>query len=303
MHKSVLLKEAIESLNIKNDGIYVDATLGYGGHSSKILEKLDKGLLICLDQDEEAISYSKKRLSEISNNFKIIKTNFERLKDVLDEINISKVDGILFDLGVSSPQIDNASRGFSFQKDSKLDMRMDQTNNLTAYDVVNNYDLLKLTDIFYKYGEEKKSKFIASFIVKKRPINTTIELVEVIKESVGLNYFNKFHPERKIFQAIRIEVNNELKVLEKVIPDAIELLNKGGRMAVISFHSLEDRIVKKAFKKYSDVDEIVKGMPNIPLEYQPKIKLINKKPICPSAKEIELNSRSKSAKLRVIERI
>ena len=303
MHKSVLLKEAIESLNIKNDGIYVDATLGYGGHSSKILEKLDKGLLICLDQDEEAISYSKKRLSEISNNFKIIKTNFERLKDVLDEINISKVDGILFDLGVSSPQIDNASRGFSFQKDSKLDMRMDQTNNLTAYDVVNNYDLLKLTDIFYKYGEEKKSKFIASFIVKKRPINTTIELVEVIKESVGLNYFNKFHPERKIFQAIRIEVNNELKVLEKVIPDAIELLNKGGRMAVISFHSLEDRIVKKAFKKYSDVDEIVKGMPNITLEYQPKIKLINKKPICPSAKEIELNSRSKSAKLRVIERI
>ena len=297
MHKSVLLKEAIESLNIKNDGIYVDATLGYGGHSSKILEKLDKGLLICLDQDEEAISYSKKRLSEISNNFKIIKTNFERLKDVLDEINISKVDGILFDLGVSSPQIDNASRGFSFQKDSKLDMRMDQTNNLTAYDVVNNYDLLKLTDIFYKYGEEKKSKFIASFIVKKRPINTTIELVEVIKESVGLNYFNKFHPERNIFQAIRIEV------LEKVIPDAIELLNKGGRMAVISFHSLEDRIVKKAFKKYSDVDEIVKGMPNIPLEYQPKIKLINKKPICPSAKEIELNSRSKSAKLRVIERI
>ena len=303
MHKSVLLKEAIESLNIKSDGIYVDATLGYGGHSSKILEKLDKGLLICLDQDEEAISYSKKRLSEISNNFKIIKTNFERLKDVLDEINISKVDGILFDLGVSSPQIDNASRGFSFQKDSKLDMRMDQTNNLTAYDVVNNYDLLKLTDIFYKYGEEKKSKFIASFIVKKRPINTTKELVEVIKESVGLNYFNKFHPERKIFQAIRIEVNNELKVLEKVIPDAIELLNKGGRMAVISFHSLEDRIVKKAFKKYSDVDEIVKGMPNIPLEYQPKIKLINKKPICPSAKEIELNSRSKSAKLRVIERI
>ena len=303
MHKSVLLKEAIESLNIKNDGIYVDATLGYGGHSSKILEKLDKGLLICLDQDEEAISYSKKRLSEISNNFKIIKTNFERLKDVLDEINISKVDGILFDLGVSSPQIDNASRGFSFQKDSKLDMRMDQTNNLTAYDVVNNYDLLKLTDIFYKYGEEKKSKFIASFIVKKRPINTTKELVEVIKESVGLNYFNKFHPERKIFQAIRIEVNNELKVLEKVIPDSIELLDKGGRMAVISFHSLEDRIVKKAFKKYSDVDEIVKGMPNIPLEYQPKIKLINKKPICPSAKEIELNSRSKSAKLRVKERI
>lgn len=303
MHKSVLLKEAIESLNIKSDGIYIDATLGYGGHSSKILEKLDKGLLICLDQDEEAISYSKKRLSEISNNFKIIKTNFERLKDVLDEINISKVDGILFDLGVSSPQIDNASRGFSFQKDSKLDMRMDQNNNLTAYDVVNNYDLLKLTDIFYQYGEEKKSKFIASFIVKKRPINTTKELVEVIKESVGLNYFNKFHPERKIFQAIRIEVNNELKVLEKVIPDAIELLNKGGRMAVISFHSLEDRIVKKAFKKYSDVDEIVKGMPNIPLEYQPKIKLINKKPICPSAKEIELNSRSKSAKLRVIERI
>lgn len=303
MHKSVLLKEAIESLNIKSDGIYVDATLGYGGHSSKILEKLDKGLLICLDQDEEAISYSKKRLSEISNNFKIIKTNFERLKDVLDEINISKVDGILFDLGVSSPQIDNASRGFSFQKDSKLDMRMDLTNNLTAYDVVNNYDLLKLSNIFYKYGEEKKSKFIASFIVKNRPINTTKELVEVIKESVGLNYFNKFHPERKIFQAIRIEVNNELKVLEKVIPDAIELLNKGGRMAVISFHSLEDRIVKKAFKKYSDVDEIVKGMPNIPLEYQPKIKLINKKPICPSAKEIELNSRSKSAKLRVIERI
>ncbi len=304
MHKSVLLNEAIEGLNIKKDGIYIDATLGYAGHSSEILKKLSKdGKLICFDQDEEAIEFSKKKLSKISNNFQIIYSNFVNMKNELEKLKIKKVDGILFDLGVSSPQIDNKERGFSFQKDSKLDMRMDLNNSLTAYDVVNNYEIEKLTNIFYKYGEEKKSKFIALYIVNNRPIKTTKNLVEIIKKSVSFKYFNETHPERRIFQAIRIEVNSELKVLEKVLPDAIDLLNKNGRISVITFHSLEDRIVKNIFKKYSEINEMVKGLPEIPEEYKPKIKKINKKPIIPSACEMNENSRSKSAKLRIIERI
>ena len=306
MHYSVMLSEAIEGLNIKEDGKYVDCTLGYAGHSSEILKRLKRGFLFAFDQDKEAINYSEKKLSEISLNFKIIHSNFKNLKEKLESENVSKVDGIIFDLGLSSPQIDDASRGFSFMNDAKLDMRMNKESSKSAYEVVNNYSKEELAKIFFEYGEEKLSNVIAKKIVdyrKNKSIETTTELVEIIKSSVGANYFYKSHPEREIFQAIRIEVNDELKVLEEVLPDAIDLLKKGGRISVITFHSLEDRIVKKIFKKYSEVDEVFKGMPEIPEAYQPKIKLINKKPILPSEKELNENSRSKSAKLRIIERM
>ena len=305
-HYSVLLNESIEGLNIKPDGIYVDATLGYGGHSSEILKRLTTGHLYAFDQDIEAIKYSEERLSKISDNYTIIHSNFVNLKDKLEELGVQKVDGIIFDLGLSSPQIDDKNRGFTFMEDAPLDMRMDLSNSLTAKDVVNTYSIEKLSNIFFIYGEEKMSKFIARKIVSERltkEIKTTKELVKIIESAVGAKYFNKFHPERQIFQAIRIEVNSELIVLNSTIPDAIDLLNKKGRISVITFHSLEDRIVKQIFKKESDIDELVKGLPIIPDEYQPKIKLINKKPILPSTKEISENSRSKSAKLRIIERV
>lgn len=303
MHYSVLLNESIEGLNIKPDGIYVDCTLGYGGHSEQILKSLQNGYLYAFDQDEEAISYSTDRLNKVSNRFKIIYSNFENLKEKLNELGIDKVDGIVFDLGFSSPQIDDESRGFSFMKDAKLDMRMDKNQKLSAYDVVNTYKEEELTDIFYKYAEEKYSRSIAKNIIKARPINTTMELVDVIKKSVPTKYALTRHPERVIFQAIRIEVNRELNVLESVLPDAISMLNPGGRIAVITFHSLEDRITKQTFKKYSEVSDLVKGLPIIPDEYKPLIKLVNKKPILPSEEECKENSRSKSAKLRIIERL
>ena len=258
MHYSVLLKESIEGLNIKPNGIYVDCTLGYGGHSEEILKSLDSGFLYSFDQDKEAINYSQERLSKVGNNFKIIYSNFEHIDEKLEELGVNKVDGILFDLGFSSPQIDDASRGFSFMKDAKLDMRMDKNQKLDAYTVVNTYKEEELTNIFYKYAEEKFSRNIARNIVKNRPINSTLELVDVIKSSVPVKYALTRHPERVILQAIRIEVNQELKVLENVLPKAIDLLNQGGRISVITFHSLEDRIVKQTFKKYSEVDELVK---------------------------------------------
>ncbi len=306
MHYSVLLKESLANLNIKEDGVYIDATMGYAGHSKKILKELKRGFLFAFDADQEAINYSDKVLSEIGDNYKIFHANFKDMKKLLAQENVFQVDGILFDLGFSSPQVDNKERGFSFMQDAPLDMRMDQEAALTAYEVVNTYSEEELLKIFYTYGEEKLSKVIVNLIVKKRKqinIKTTLELVDIIKEAVGANYFFKNHPERKIFQAIRIEVNQELKVLEEVLPQAISLLKKKGRICVITFHSLEDRIVKKIFKKYSEVNEMVKGLPSIPEEYQPLIKIINKKPILPSLEELQENSRSKSAKLRVIERI
>jgi 16S rRNA (cytosine1402-N4)-methyltransferase len=304
-HYSVLLQESIENLNIKPNGIYVDATLGYAGHSKEILKKLTGGKLYCFDNDEIAIKESEKTLKSISNNFKIYHSNFVNMKELLEKDGVTKVDGILFDLGFSSPQVDDASRGFSFMRDGKLDMRMDLDSSFSAYDIVNSYPEEKLKEIFFRYGEEKTSKAIAKKIVEVRKtskIETTLQLVEIIKQAVGNRYFNEHHPERNIFQAIRIEVNSELNVLEKVLPDAIDLLNKNGRICVITFHSLEDRIVKTIFKQSSQVNEIFKGLPEIPLEYQAKIKLVNKKPILPKEKEIIENSRSKSAKLRVIER-
>ena len=305
-HYSVMLNEAIDGLNIKEDGIYIDGTLGYAGHSSEILKKLTSGHLYSFDQDLEAIEYAKEKLSKINDNFTIIHSNFANMKEKLAELGIDKVDGILFDLGLSSPQIDNKERGFTFMTDAPLDMRMNQEDELTAETIVNTYSFDKLTDIFFIYGEEKMSKVIAKKIIserEKQPIKTTKQLVDIIERAVGAKYFNKQHPERQIFQAIRIEVNSELTVLKKVLPDAISLLNKNGRMSVITFHSLEDRIVKQLFKKESEIDDLVKGLPEIPDKYKPKIKLINKKPILPSPKEITENSRSKSAKLRIIERI
>ena len=305
-HYSVLLNEVIENLNLKEDGIYVDATLGYAGHSQNILKKIKRGFLFAFDADLEAINYSQKVLTEVGSNFKIFHSNFVNLKEKLAEENIQEIDGIVFDLGVSSPQIDNKDRGFSFMQDAKLDMRMNQKQGFSAYEVVNEYSLNDLTQMFYSYGEEPKSRFIAKEIVNARqnkPIETTKELVEIIKKSVGAKYFNLKHPERQVFQAIRIEVNNELNVLETVLPDAISLLKKGGRICVITFHSLEDRIVKRIFKKYSEINELVKGLPNIPKEYQPILKIVNKKVILASDKELEENSRSKSAKLRIGEKI
>lgn len=305
-HYSVLLNESIENLNIKEDGMYVDATMGYAGHSSNILKRIKKGFLFAFDNDSEAIKYADELLSKIGNNYQIFHTNFVNMKETLAKQNINRVDGILFDLGFSSPQIDDESRGFSFMSDSRLDMRMNQDQSLDAQKIVNDYSYEELIDIFFSYGEEKMSKVIAKKIIEKRkvkPIYSTLELVDIIKSATGANYFYKNHPERKIFQAIRIEVNNELGVLESVLPEAINLLNKGGRICVITFHSLEDKIVKKIFKKYSEVDEVVKGLPQIPDEYKPLIKIVNKKVILPSQKELEENSRSASAKLRVIERI
>ena len=306
MHYSVLLKESIDGLNIKDGGTYVDCTLGYAGNYKVILEKNKKGKLFAFDEDENAVKYSKEALSSIGDNFTIFKENFSNLKETLEKENILKVDGFLFDLGFSSPQIDDAKRGFSFKLNAPLDMRMDTQNSLTAKDVVNTYSLEKLTEIFFKFAEEKYSKVIASAICKERKnkeIVTTFELVDIIQKAVGASYFYKNHPEREIFQAIRIEVNNELSVIEKALPDAIDMLSKGGRICVITFHSLEDRLVKQIFKKYSEVDDILKGMIDIPDEYKPKIKIINKKPILPTDEEINENSRSHSAKLRIVERI
>ena len=303
MHYSVLKNELIESLNIKDGGTFVDATIGYAGHSKEILKKIPNGYLYGFDQDEKAVEYSTETLSKIGNNFKIFKTNFVNLKEMLEKENVDLVDGIIFDLGFSSPQIDDDARGFSFMHDGPLDMRM-SSEGVSAKDIINTYSEEKLANVFFKYGEEKLSKVIAKNIKKNcKEINTTLELVEVIKSATGANYFYKNHPERKIFQALRIEVNEELTVLEKVLPDAINLLKKGSRIGVITFHSLEDRIVKNIFRENSEVDELVKGLVQIPEAYMPKIKLINKKPILPSEKELEENSRSRSAKLRIIERI
>ena len=306
MHYSVMKQECIDNLNIKSNGIYVDGTIGLAGHSSEILKKIPEGYLYGFDQDDFAVNLSNEKLKNIGSNYKIIRDNFVNMKKVLNELGIEKVDGILLDLGVSSPQIDNTERGFSFMKDATLDMRMDNRNKLTAKKIVNEYSVEELINIFYSFGEEKFSKPIAKKIIEYRndkEIDTTLELVSIIESSVPKKYFITNHPERKIFQALRIEVNSELNVLNEVLPDAINLLNSGGRLCVITFHSLEDRIVKKIFKKYSDIDDIVKGMPIIPDEYKPLIKLINTKPIVASEEEIKMNSRSKSAKLRIIERL
>ena len=305
-HISVLLEESIKALNLKEDSTIVDCTLGYGGHSSYILQRIKRGALFAFDQDSEAIRHSTERLKAIGTNFTIINSNFVNLKKELAKRGVEKVDGILFDLGVSSPQLDDASRGFSYHEDARLDMRMNKDNPLSAYEVVNNYEEQDLVNIFYKYGEDKFSKNIARKIVeyrKNKKIETTLELVEIIKSAVPMKERLKKHPARQIFQAIRIEVNHELDVLEPALEQALSMLKVGGRVAVITFHSLEDRIVKNIFKEKCKIDEKVKGLPNIPDEYLPDFKLVVNKAILPSDEELEKNSRSRSAKLRVIERI
>ncbi|MBP8688339.1 MAG: 16S rRNA (cytosine(1402)-N(4))-methyltransferase RsmH [Bacilli bacterium] len=304
MHKTVLLNEAIDNLNVKEDGIYVDATLGFGGHSGLILKRVKRGFLFAFDQDEMAIEYSDKKLSEIGNNYEIIKSNFVNLKEELNKRGINKIDGIVFDLGVSSPQLDIPERGFSYHNDAPLDMRMDRDKEFSAYDVVNTYSYNDLVRILREYGEEKYASSIANNIIKTREnkkIETTLELVEVIKKSMPYKAMKDSHPARKTFQAIRIEVNNELGVLRDALEEAIEMLNVGGRISVITFHSLEDKIVKEIFNKYSKVDSSLSKLPFIPKEYLPKFKLIAN--ITPSKEELEENNRARSSRLRVIERI
>ena len=305
-HISVLLNESIEALKLKEDSTVVDATLGYGGHSSYILKRIKGGHLFAFDQDSEAIRHSTDRLSAIGTNFTIIKSNFLYIEKELNKRGIQKVDAILYDLGVSSPQLDEDERGFSYHKDAKLDMRMDKDNPLSAYEVVNNYSKEELTNIFYKYGEDKFSKRIAEKIVeyrKSKNIETTLELVDIIKSAVPQKFSREKHPARQIFQAIRIEVNHELDVLTPSLEQSLKLLNVGGRLAVITFHSLEDKIVKHLFQKVCETDELYKGMPNIPEEYLPDYKLVYRKAILPTEEELTNNKRSRSAKLRVIERI
>ena len=303
-HKSVLLNESINFLSIKENGVYVDATLGFGGHSLEILKRISKGFLFAFDQDSEAILYSKDRLKDY-HNFKIIKSNFANMKECLKNEDVSKVDGILFDIGVSSMQLDEDYRGFSYHNDAKLDMRMDTDNKISAYNVVNEYEYHDLVRILRDYGEEKYANSIAKNICKYREskkIETTLELVDIIKESMPARELKNGHPARKTFQAIRIEVNHELDVLEKGLMDALDLINVGGRVCVITFHSLEDRIVKNTFKKYSEVDSKFAKLPYVPDEYMPKYKVVCKG-ITPSKEEIIDNNRARSARLRVIERI
>lgn len=304
MHKTVLLNEAIDNLNIKIDGIYVDATLGFGGHSGLILKRIKRGFLFAFDQDDMAIEYSEKKLREIGSNYEIIKSNFINLKEELNKRNIDRIDGIVFDLGVSSPQLDIAERGFSYHNDAPLDMRMDRSKSFSAYNVVNEYSYEELVRILRDYGEEKYASSIAKNIVKEReekPISTTLELVEIIKKSMPFKAMRDSHPARKTFQAIRIEVNNELEVLKIALEDAISMLKVGGRISVITFHSLEDRIVKEIFNKYSKIDNNLSGLPFIPEEFEPKYRLVAN--ITPSKEELEENNRARSSRLRVIERI
>lgn len=307
-HKTVLLHEAVDGLNIKPDGIYVDCTLGGAGHSFEIASRLTEGgRLIAFDQDEFALTHAKEKLFPFLDRVTLIKSNFRHLTDRLHEIGITSVDGVLFDLGVSSPQLDTPERGFSYHHDAPLDMRMDQDQPLTAYHVVNEWSYEQLVKIFFQYGEEKFSKQIARKIEQIRttkPIKTTGELVEIIKEAIPAPARRKGgHPAKRVFQAIRIAVNDELKVFEEAIEQAIALLNPKGRVSVITFHSLEDRICKVTFKKAAETPPLPPNLPVIPEAFKPDIKIITKKPIIPSEEELEGNNRARSAKLRIAEKI
>lgn len=307
-HETVLLEESVDGLNIRPDGTYVDCTLGGAGHSAHILSKLTEGgRLYAFDQDETAIQYAREKLADYREQFTAIKSNFQFLRDELLRLGVERVDGILYDLGVSSPQLDTPERGFSYHHDAPLDMRMDLDADVTAYDIVNRWPYEDLVRIFFRYGEEKFSKQVARNIEKTRerkPIETTGELVEIIKESIPAPARRKGgHPAKRIFQAIRIAVNDELKAFESSLKQAISILNPGGRVCVITFHSLEDRICKQLFKEASSVPSLPPGLPVIPDEYKPELKLITKKPIVPSKEELAVNNRSRSAKLRIAEKL
>ena len=306
-HVSVLLKETIDGLNIKEDGIYVDCTLGGGGHSQEILKRLTTGHLYCFDQDQHAIEAARQRLSQISDHFTIIYSNFKNLKAELAKHGVEHVDGIVFDLGVSSPQFDDGERGFSYNYDAKLDMRMDQNQKLTAYDIVNFYSYQDIVTILYKFSEEKFAKQIARAIERHReikPIETTFELVDIIKEAIPAPARRKGgHPAKRTFQALRIAVNDELNVFDIALNDALKILNVHGRIAVITFHSLEDKICKYTFQEVTKQPELPRGMPIVPEYLKPRFQKITKKPIVASDEELLENHRSHSAKLRIIERV
>lgn len=305
-HYTVMLEESVDGLNIKPDGIYVDATLGGAGHSQLIRSKLTTGHLYCFDQDQIAIDNANQVFAG-DENVTIIKSNFRHLKHELNKLGIERIDGILFDLGVSSMQLDVAERGFSYTKSGPLDMRMDNSMAKTAADIVNSYDERELAHIFDKYGEEKFSRLYAKEIVKRRsnePFADTLQLNEMILETIPKKFFYnaKSHPSKRVFQALRIEVNKELDVFEETLVDCFEMLNIGGRISVITFHSLEDKICKYYFKAKSEVRSEFKNLPVIPDEYLPVGKSVTRKPILPSKEELEVNSRSLSAKLRVFEK-
>ncbi|OPJ63243.1 16S rRNA (cytosine(1402)-N(4))-methyltransferase RsmH [Clostridium oryzae] len=306
-HKPIMLNEIVDGLNIKENGIYVDCTMGGAGHSEAIVRRLSKdGKLIGIDQDIEAINASKKRL-EAFENVIYVNDNFYNIKNILNTLNITGVDGILMDLGVSSYQLDNGERGFSYMQDAPLDMRMNRENEISAYDVVNGYDKGELEKIIRDYGEEKFARRIADFIVKAREnkkIETTLELVDIIKAAIPAKARREGpHPAKRTFQAIRIEVNEELTVLSKAVDSAIEMLNSKGRMAVITFHSLEDRIVKSKFKTQENPCTCPPDFPICQCGKKPQVKIITRKPMEPSENELEENPRSRSAKLRIIEKL
>ncbi|MBE6070752.1 MAG: 16S rRNA (cytosine(1402)-N(4))-methyltransferase RsmH [Clostridium butyricum] len=306
-HVSVLLNECIEGLSIKEGGIYVDCTLGGAGHSSHILKNLSKkGILIGIDQDKDALKAAKERLKNYEN-VKYVHNNFYNIDSILDDLEIEKVDGILMDLGVSSYQLDEASRGFSYMKDAPLDMRMNRDNDFSAYDIINNYSEEKLYKIIREYGEEKFAKRIANFIVNARsikPIETTLELVEIIKNAIPAKARREGpHPAKRTFQAIRIEVNSELQILNKTIEDGVKRLNKGGRMVIITFHSLEDRIVKLKYRELENPCTCPREFPMCACGKKPTVKVLTRKGVSPTEKEIEENPRSRSAKVRILEKI
>lgn len=307
-HMSVLLEACIEGLNIKEAGIYVDGTLGGAGHAKEVCKRLsNKGHFIGIDQDNDALMVCKERLKDVAPHVDIVKSNFERVKEVLDELHIAGIDGMLIDLGVSSHQLDEASRGFSYMQDAKLDMRMNQDSDFSAYEVINAYTEDEIYRVIRDFGEEKWAKRIAQFIVKKRieaPIQTTYELVEVIKEAIPYKARKEgSHPAKRTFQAIRIEVNREIDIIEPTIRNAVQKLNKGGRLCIITFHSLEDRIVKHVFKNLEDPCTCLKNLPMCACGKLPEVKVITRKPIVPSDRELEYNPRSRSAKLRIVEKI
>lgn len=306
-HVSVLLNECIEGLNIKENGIYVDGTLGGAGHSSEIVKRLKTGRLIGIDQDTDAINAATKRLEPYKDRVTLVHDNFSNVKAVFAQLGIEKADGFLLDIGVSSHQLDEAERGFSYMQDAPLDMRMNSESDFSAYDVVNEYSEDELNNVIFKYGEERWAKRIAQFIVearKQKPIETTFELVDIIKKAVPKGARKDGpHPAKRTFQAIRIEVNGELEILEKTIDDMTELLNPGGRLCIITFHSLEDRIVKNAFRKQENPCTCPPEFPVCVCGKKPLAKVITRKPILPSEEELEENHRSRSAKLRILERI
>lgn len=304
-HDTVLLKETVDGLNVRGDGVYVDATLGGGGHTEYLLGKVTTGKVIAFDQDIYAIDHAREKFKDESNLI-LVHSNFENLKTELEKLNIHGIDGIMYDLGVSSPQLDITERGFSHSKEARLDMRMDQSRSLDAYEIVNTYSYEALVSIFFRYGEEKFSKKIAREIERKRQekdIETTTELTEIIKSQIPHKFRRTGgHPAKRVFQALRIAVNDELGVLERSLEDAIELLNKNGRISVITFHSLEDRICKQMFVEYEKGPDLPKNLPVIPEEYQPLLKRVNRKPILANEEELAANPRARSAKLRIAEK-